>query len=91
MTFTLQAALTKWFVESELYRMFHWLSVGGLEASEPRRRYPEVRLRNLEGWLRNEGRMAKARDTYARREDGRSVKIRWSCIRFGILWRCATR
>jgi uncharacterized protein YbjT (DUF2867 family) len=41
----------------EFYQMFRWFNDAGFQANIPelRRRYPEVRLQNLEEWLRNEG------------------------------------
>jgi hypothetical protein len=41
----------------EFYQMFRWFNAAGFKANIPelRRRYPEVRLRSLEEWLRDEG------------------------------------
>jgi len=41
----------------EFYQMFRWFNDSGFKADIPglKRRYPEVRLRSLEEWLRDEG------------------------------------
>jgi len=41
----------------EFYQMFRWFNEAGFRANIPelRRKYPEVRLRTLEEWLREEG------------------------------------
>jgi uncharacterized protein YbjT (DUF2867 family) len=47
----------------EFYQMFRWFNQAGFEANIPelRRKYPEVRLRTLEEWLRAEGWHKRAR------------------------------
>jgi len=47
----------------EFYQMFRWFNDAGFQAYIPelRRRYPEVRLRSLEEWLRDEGWHKRAR------------------------------
>jgi len=47
----------------EFYQMFRWFNDAGFQANIPelRRRYPEVRLRSLEEWLRDEGWHKRAR------------------------------
>jgi uncharacterized protein YbjT (DUF2867 family) len=47
----------------EFYQMFRWFNQAGFKAniSELRRKYPEVRLRTLEEWLRAEGWHKRAR------------------------------
>ncbi|HET6267971.1 MAG TPA: NmrA family NAD(P)-binding protein, partial [Acidobacteriota bacterium] len=41
----------------EFYQMFRWFNADGFKANigELRRNYPEIHLRNLEEWLREEG------------------------------------
>jgi len=41
----------------EFYQMFRWFNAGGFQADVPalRRDYPQLRLRTLEDWLREEG------------------------------------
>ena len=52
---------------NEFHQMFHWLNHAGFKADieELRRRYPEVHLRSLEEWLRDEGRHKRARHVRA--------------------------
>jgi hypothetical protein len=47
----------------EFYQMFRWFNAEGFRANIPelRRKYPDVRLRTLEGWLRAEGWHKRAR------------------------------
>jgi uncharacterized protein YbjT (DUF2867 family) len=47
----------------EFYQMFRWFNDAGFKANIPelKRRYPEVRLRGLEEWLRDEGWHKRAR------------------------------
>jgi hypothetical protein len=47
----------------EFYQMFRWFNAEGLRANIPelRRKYPDVRLRTLEEWLRAEGWYKRAR------------------------------
>jgi uncharacterized protein YbjT (DUF2867 family) len=47
----------------EFYQMFRWFNQAGFKANIPelRRKYPEVRLRTLEEWLRAEGWHKRAR------------------------------
>ena len=53
----------------EFYQMFRWFNDAGFSADIPglRRRYPEVRLRTLEEWLREEGWHKRARHLRAPR------------------------
>lgn len=45
------------FLGKEFYEMFHWFNEAGYKAdiADLRRRYPEVQMRTLEEWLREEG------------------------------------
>ena len=47
----------------EFYQMFRWFNAEGFRANIPelRRKYPDVRLRTLEEWLRAEGWHKRAR------------------------------
>jgi uncharacterized protein YbjT (DUF2867 family) len=47
----------------EFYQMLHWFNRAGFAADIPalRRRFPEIRLRSLEEWLRDEGWHKRAR------------------------------
>jgi uncharacterized protein YbjT (DUF2867 family) len=51
----------------EFYVMFRWFNDAGFKANIPelRRKYPEVHLRTLEEWLRNEGWHKRARHVRA--------------------------
>jgi len=53
----------------EFYQMFRWFNDSGFKANIPelKRRYPEVRLRSLEEWLRDEGWQKRARRVVAPR------------------------
>ena len=53
----------------EFYQMFRWFNAGGFQADVPalRRDYPQLRLRTLEDWLREEG-WAGRRAVTARRD-----------------------
>jgi uncharacterized protein YbjT (DUF2867 family) len=44
-------------LDKEFYKIFRWFFDGGFKANIPelRRKYPEVRLRTLEEWLREDG------------------------------------
>ena len=54
----------------EFYQMFRWFNHAGLMAdiNGLRRRYPEVRLRSLEEWSRDEGWHKRARRVRPPRE-----------------------
>lgn len=58
------------FLGKEFYQMFHWLNHAGFKAEIEglRRRYPEVHLRSLEEWLRDEGWHKRVRHVRAPRE-----------------------
>jgi len=51
----------------EFYQMFRWFNESGFKANIPelRGRYPQVRLRSLEEWLRDEGWHKRARHVVA--------------------------
>jgi uncharacterized protein YbjT (DUF2867 family) len=53
----------------EFYQMFRWFNEAGFAADIAglRRRYPEIRLRSLEEWLRDEGWQKRARHVRAPR------------------------
>jgi uncharacterized protein YbjT (DUF2867 family) len=53
----------------EFYQMFRWFNIAGFKADIEglRRRYPEVHLRSLEEWLRDEGWHKRARRVRAPR------------------------
>ena len=55
------------FLGKEFYQMFRWFNDAGFNANiaELRRRYPEIHLRSLEEWLRNEGWHKRARHVRA--------------------------
>jgi uncharacterized protein YbjT (DUF2867 family) len=55
--------MVRLFLGKEFYQMFRWFNQAGFKAniSELRRKYPEVRLRTLEEWLRAEGWHKRAR------------------------------
>lgn len=55
--------LVRLFLGKEFYQMFRWFNAEGFQANIPelRRRYPEVHLRTLEEWLRDEGWHKRAR------------------------------
>jgi uncharacterized protein YbjT (DUF2867 family) len=59
--------IVKLFLGKEFYQMFRWFNDSGFKADIPelRRRYPEVRLRSLEEWLRDEGWHKHARHVVA--------------------------
>jgi uncharacterized protein YbjT (DUF2867 family) len=54
---------------NEFYQMFRWFNEAGFKANIPelKRRYPEVRFRGLEEWLRDEGWHKRARHVVAPR------------------------
>jgi uncharacterized protein YbjT (DUF2867 family) len=49
--------IVKLILGKEFYEMFHWFNAKGYQANIPelRRKYPEVHLHTLEGWLRENG------------------------------------
>jgi uncharacterized protein YbjT (DUF2867 family) len=55
--------IVRLFLGKEFYQMFRWFNDAGFKANIPelKRRYPEVRLRSLEEWLRDEGWHKRAR------------------------------
>jgi len=55
--------LVRLILGKEFYSMFRWFNDAGYKADIPglRRAYPEVRLRTLEEWLRDEGWHKRAR------------------------------
>jgi uncharacterized protein YbjT (DUF2867 family) len=55
--------MVRLFLGKEFYQMFRWFNAEGFKANIPdlRRRYPEVHLRTLEEWLRDEGWHKRAR------------------------------
>jgi uncharacterized protein YbjT (DUF2867 family) len=55
--------MVRLFLGKEFYQMFRWFNNAGFKANIPelRRQYPEVRLRTLEEWLRDEGWHKRAR------------------------------
>jgi uncharacterized protein YbjT (DUF2867 family) len=55
--------MVRFVLGKEFYQMFRWFNQAGFKAdiSELRRKYPEVRLRTLEEWLRAEGWHKRAR------------------------------
>jgi uncharacterized protein YbjT (DUF2867 family) len=55
--------MVRLFLGREFYQMFRWFNEAGFKADIPdlRRRYPEVHLQTLEGWLRKEGWHKRAR------------------------------
>ena len=59
----------------EFYQMFRWFNRGGFQADIAglRRDYPQVRLRTLEDWLREEGWAGKRAVTIRRDKIGRPV------------------
>ena len=59
--------MVKLFLGKEFYQMFRWFNDSGFKANIPelKRRYPEVRLRSLEEWLRDEGWHKRARHVVA--------------------------
>jgi uncharacterized protein YbjT (DUF2867 family) len=61
--------LVRLFLGREFYQMFRWFNEAGFQADIPglRHRFPEVRLRSLEEWLRNEGWHKRARRVQAPR------------------------
>ena len=65
----LPMAIVRLFLGKESYQMFRWFNAAGFQANiaELRRRYPEVRLRTLEEWLRDEGWQKRARRVRAPR------------------------
>lgn len=58
------------FLGKEFHQMFRWFNDAGFKADIDglRRRYPEVRLRSLEEWLRDEGWHKRVRHVWAPRE-----------------------
>ena len=58
------------FLGKEFHQMFAWFNEAGFKADIDglRRRYPEVHLRSLEEWLRDEGWHKRARHVRAPRE-----------------------
>jgi len=65
----LPMVIVRLFLGKEFYQMFRWFHAAGFQANiaELRRRYPEVRLRTLEEWLRDEGWQKRARRVRAPR------------------------
>jgi len=61
--------IVKLLLGREFYQMFRWFNDSGFKADIPelKRRYPEVRLRSLEEWLRDEGWHKRARRLVAPR------------------------
>jgi len=59
----------------EFYQMFRWFNRGGFQAdiTALRRDYPQLRLRTLEDWLREEGWAGKRAVTIRRDKIGRPV------------------
>jgi uncharacterized protein YbjT (DUF2867 family) len=59
----------------EFYEMFRWFNAGGYQADVDglRRQYPELRLRTLEDWLREEGWENKRTITVKRDKIGRPI------------------
>ncbi len=62
--------IVKLFLGKEFYEMFRWFNDAGFEADIPalKSRYPEVRLLDLETWLREEGWHKRARKVTPPRE-----------------------
>jgi uncharacterized protein YbjT (DUF2867 family) len=62
--------IVRLFLGKEFYQMFAWFNDAGFKADIAglRRRYPEVRLRSLEEWLRDEGWHKRVRHVRAPRE-----------------------
>ena len=58
------------FLGEEFHQMFHWFNHAGFKADIDglRRHYPELHLRSLEEWLRNEGWHKRVRHVRAPRE-----------------------
>jgi len=63
----LPMAMVRLFLGKEFYEMFRWFNESGFKADIDglRRRYPEVQLRTLEEWLRDEGWHKRARHVVA--------------------------
>lgn len=59
----------------EFYQMFRWFNAGGFQADVPalRRDYPQLRLRTLEDWLREEGWAGRRAVTTRRDKIGRPL------------------
>ena len=59
----------------EFFQMFHWFNDSGYQADVKgvRARYPELQLRTLEDWLREEGCEAKREITVGRDKLGRPL------------------
>src|SRR6266704_4947009 len=59
----------------EFYQMFRWFNVGGFQAdiTALRRDYPQLRLRTLEDWLREEGWTGRRAITVRRDKIGRPL------------------
>jgi uncharacterized protein YbjT (DUF2867 family) len=59
--------MVRLFLGKEFYQMFRWFNDAGFKANieELRRRYPEIHLRSLEEWLRDEGWHKRARHVRA--------------------------
>ncbi len=59
----------------EFYQMFRWFNKGGFQAdiAALRRDYPQLRLRTLEDWLREEGRTGRRAITVRRDKMGRPM------------------
>ena len=59
--------IVRFVLGKEFYQMFRWFNQAGFKADIEglRRRYPEVRLRSLEQWLRDEGWHKRARHVTA--------------------------
>jgi uncharacterized protein YbjT (DUF2867 family) len=62
--------VVRFFLGKEFHQMFAWFNEAGFEADIDglRRRYPEVHLRSLEEWLRDEGWHKRVRHVRAPRE-----------------------
>jgi len=66
----LRLPFVRLFLGKEFHQMFRWFNQAGFKADIEglRRRYPEVHLRSLEEWLRDEGWHKRARHVRAPRE-----------------------
>ena len=60
---------------TEFFQMFHWFNDSGYQADVNglRARYPELQLRTLEDWLREEGWQGKRQITVGRDKLGRPL------------------
>jgi hypothetical protein len=59
----------------EFYQMFRWFNAGGFQADVAalRRDYPQLKLRTLEDWLREEGWAGRRIVTVKRDKIGRAL------------------